>query len=430
MSFVSPFIQRRHFGRWYALLALVSIAAAGVAAATEGVAFHEALRLAVERAPMLDARRSQIQAARDEAIRAAALPDPQLILGIDNWPVTGTDAFDWQAEEMTMKRIGFMQEFPARAERDARQAVADRDIEQAEALSMVEQLAVRQSAAAAWIAQWAAQRQLESLAALREQSALAVRLTEARLASGSTSATDTLAAQAAELELENRIDAAHADLAAARGSLARWLGVDPAESVTTGAPPDLTKLPVSEATILASVDRHGALLPWRSRAAVAEAELALAAAEKRPGWSLASSYGQRSGSRSDLLIVEVAVDLPLFTANRQDRGIAARRAELDAVAASREEARRIQTEAVHHALAEWDGLKRQVARAENELLPLARDRTRTAIASYAAGAPLQPWLDAWRDELELRVEHDRRVAEFGGAWAGLAYLLPPMETSP
>ena len=96
------------------------------------------------------------------------------------------------------------------------------------------------------------------------------------------------------------------------------------------------------------------------------------------------------------------MDLPLFTANRQDRGVAARRAELDAVAASHEEARRIQTEAVHHALAEWDGLKRQVARAENELLPLARDRTRTAIASYAAGGALQPWLDAWRDELELR----------------------------
>ena len=57
-----------------------------------------------------------------------------------------------------MKRIGLMQEFPARAKRDC-QAVADRGIEQAEALSTAEQLAVRQVAASAWIALWAAERE-------------------------------------------------------------------------------------------------------------------------------------------------------------------------------------------------------------------------------------------------------------------------------
>ena len=127
----------RHFRYWAVLLlAFSSFIPISEAAPTGMVSFDETLRLAVERAPSLNARQSQTQAAREEAIRAAALPDPQLTFGLDNWPVTGSQAFDWRAEDMTMKRIGLMQEFPARAKRQARQAVADRAVEQAEALSV------------------------------------------------------------------------------------------------------------------------------------------------------------------------------------------------------------------------------------------------------------------------------------------------------
>ncbi|WP_281301777.1 TolC family protein [Iodidimonas sp. MBR-14] len=421
----------RHFRYWAALLlAFSSFIPISEAAPTGTVSFDETLRLAVERAPSLNARQSQTQAAREEAIRAAALPDPQLTFGLDNWPVTGSQAFDWRAEDMTMKRIGLMQEFPARAKRQARQAVADRAVEQAEALSVTEQLAVRQVAASAWITLWAAEREQEVLSSQREQSALGIRLAEARLASGVGTAAEALAVQAAGLDLENRIDAARAKVEAARGTLARWLGSDPSEVGTVGVPPDLATLPIDAATLLASVDRQGPLLPWRSREAIAEAELALAAAEKRPDWRLAASYGQRDRSRSDLLMLEFSVDLPLFAADRQDRGIAARRAERDAVAASHEEARRMQVEAVHRALAEWNGLKRQVARSEQELLPLAYDRVQAAIAGYGGGGALQPWLEARRDEIELHIEHTRHVTELGRAWAWLAYLLPVTETMP
>lgn len=400
--------------------------------APAGLSFTEAVRLAVERAPALEARQSQTTAAREEAVRAAALPDPRLTLGIANWTVTGGDAFDFRADDMTMKQVGVMQEFPARAKRQARQAVADRSIEQTEALSVAEQLAVRKAAADAWITLWAAQREVDALEALRAQSALAVRIAKARLANGAGTAVDALATQATVLELENRIDAAEASKNAARGTLARWLGAEPTELTTIGAPPDLTVLPVSEATLLASVDRQGPLLPWRSREAVAEAEVALASAEKRPDWSLGVSYGQRDRSRdgmprNDMLMIEFAIDLPLFTRNRQDRGVAARRAELDAVVASHEDARRMQVEAVRRALAEWNGLKRQVARKETEALPLARDRAQTAVASYGGGGALQPWLDARRYELELHIEHARHLGELGRVWAALVTLLPDQE---
>lgn len=433
--FVLSSLRRRRSPHCLATLALVLWFSSAPSWSAPGVSFHEAVRLAVERAPALEARRSQTAAAREEAVRAAALPDPKLTVGIANWPVTGGDAFDFRADDMTMKQVGVVQEFPARAKRQAQQAVADRSIDQAQALSVAEQLTVRQAAADAWITLWAAQREVDALKALREQSALAVRIAKARLANGAGTAIDTLATQAAALELENRIDAAEAPVEAARGTLARWLGVEPNYVATDGVPPDLKVLPVSEAALLASVDRQGPLLPWRSREAAAEAEVALAAAAKRPDWSLGATYGQRDRSpdgvpRSDMLMIEFAIDLPLFARNRQDRGVAARRAELDAVVASHEDARRMQIEAVRRALAQWNGLKRQVARKEGDMLPLAHDRAQTAVASYSAGGELQPWLDARRDEIELHLEHARHLGDLGRIWVALAYLLPDQEITP
>lgn len=430
----SSSFQRGGFCR--CLASILALGAAVVPAwAAADVSFEDALRLAPAHAPGLEARQSQLAARREEAARAAALPDPKLTFGLANWPVSGAQAFDLRADDMTMKQVGVMQTFPARAKREARQLVADRGVEQAQTLSDAERLAVRESVAQGWIALWAAEREVAALQSQREPVAIAIRTAKARLAGGTGTATDALATQAAALELENRIDAAEASRQAACAGLARWLGDEPDALHTEGAPPDLTALPVAPATLLSSIDRQGALLPWQAREALAEAEVDAAVAEKRPDWSVGVTYGQRDRApngraRSDMLMVEFAIDLPLFSHDRQDRGIAARRAEADAISAERENARRAQIESVRRTLAEWEGLKRQVARKETEALPLARDRTATALAAYAAGGALQPWLEARRDEIQLHVEHARHLGELGRAWASLAYLLPGTEVSP
>lgn len=403
-------------------------AAPGVAAGQLG--FEEAVALAGRGAPVLDARSADITAARENAVRAAELPDPQLMVGINNLSVTGEDAFDLKADFMTSKKIGLMQEFPARAKRQARQLIADRQVDRARALSEIERLEVQEQAAQAWLAAWAAQRELDSYLALREQASVAVQAAKARLSGGTGSAVDTMAAQAASLEIENRVDGAEARLQAARAGLARWLGMPPEQLPAVGIAPTLTELPFPETVLLSTIDRQRELLDWRYREAIAEAEIALASADKRPDWSIAAAYGQRDGSRSDMVTVEFRIDLPLFTRNRQDRAVAARRAELASLVAEREEARRAQKEAIERALAEWRGLKQQVQRKEMDILPLARDRSETAVALFSGGGPLQPWLDARRDELEFHVEHARHLGELGRVWAALAYLMPRAETAP
>ena len=402
-------------------VALLATSFAAAAAATE-ISLQDAVRLASERAPILDARRAGVSAAQEEAARAGALPDPMLTLGIDNLPVTGGDAFDVRADDMTMKKIGLRQEIPSRAKREARRSLATRLIDEAQAQSDAERLAVRRAAAEAWIDLWAAQRELDALQKLREQATLAARVAKARVAGGGGSASDALATEAAILEVDNRIEAAHASKVAAQAGLARWVG-DASPEVGDSAS-NFDALPLPEAHLLAAVDRGGTLLPATAQLETAAAAIDVARAEKRPDWSVGAAYGQRDGGRSDMIMFEFGIGLPLFARNRQDRGVAAREADYQAALAAREDLRRQESARIRAALARWEGLKRQVALHERSLLPLARDRSMTTLAAYRAGGELQPWLDARRDELDVHLSHAEYRGELGRAWAALAFLLP------
>ena len=391
-------------------------------AASPGLTLPEAVRLASERAPIIEARRAGVTAAQEEAARAGALPDPMLAIGIDNLPVTGSDAFDTSVDDMTMKKIGLRQEIPSRAKRTARQFLAAREIDEAQAQSQAEVLAVRLATAEAWVAVWAAGRELSALEKLREQAALAARVSKARVASGGEPASDALATEAAVLELDDRIEAAHAEKAIAQAALVRWLGDTPIE--VSDAAPNFHTLPVPEAELSAAVDRAAALLPVAAQVETAAAEIDVARADKHPDWSIGASYGQRSGGRSDMLMFEVGIGLPLFTRNRQDRDVAAREADYQAALATREDLRRQESARIRANIARWEGLKRQVALYEDSLLPRAQDRSATALAAYRAGGDLQSWLNARRDELDAQLVHAERLGELGRAWAALAFLLP------
>lgn len=405
-----------------ACLWLALVLPAFASAAPAKLTLDEAISIALARAPLLEARQAGITAAREEAARAGALPDPMLTVGIDNFPVTGPEAFDANTDFMTMKKIGLRQEILSHAKRAARRSLADRQIALADADAQVTRLAVRRATADAWIDLWAAERELSALQSLRTQAGLAAQLAKARVAGGGGSVGEALAANAAALELDNRIEAAQATMAAAQAGLARWVGEMAPDA--SGDTPAFDVLPCAEADLLASLDRVGPLLAADAEVETAASAIDVARAEKRPDWTVAASYGQRSGNRSDMLMLEVGIGLPWFTRNRQDRGIAAREADYQAAVATREDLRQQAAAEIRAGVARWAGLKRQVALHEDALLPLAHDRSTTALAAYRAGGPLQPWLDARRDELAVHLAHATHLGELGHAWAALAYLLP------
>lgn len=403
------------------LAALLWGAAAVAPAAEPPLTLEAAVRQGLARAPQLEARAADTTAAREEAARAGRLPDPVLTFGLANLPVTGPGAFSLRSDGMTERSVGVMQAIPSRTARRAERDLAGARIDAAQADRVATEQGVRERIADAWIGVWVVEQQRTLLADLHDEAALAVRITQARLRGGEGSAVDALAAQAELATLDNRLEAVEADLAAAQAGLQRWLGTAPG---ALAASEDFSHLPVQAERLVSSIDQQAPLQAWAAREQLAQAALEQARAAKRPNWSVSASYGRRAPGLSDMVMLEVGVSLPLFTRNRQDRGISARQAQRDAVQADHEDARRAQREAVTRTLASWQGWGRQLERYRQTLLPLARDRARTALAGYRGGGPLQPWLDARRAEIELRLNYVDALAAQARLWASLAYLLP------
>jgi outer membrane protein, heavy metal efflux system len=409
-----------------AAFSLIAMSTLTMSAAAESLSLDEAIALAVAKAPMIEARDAGVAAAAEEVVRAAALPDPVLVFGVQNFPIAGADAFSLTDDRMTMRRIGVTQALPSRSKRAARRESALAVQSQAEAAGLATVLAVKRDVASAWIALWAAQRERSLLEELREQSRLAVVAAKARLQGGEGSVGDALAARAAELELDNRVDDAQAAIEQARAGLFRWILDDAQRDVAKA--PDFSVLPEQESELLDQLDRQAPLLVWDAREASADAALAMANAEKRPDWSVGAGFARRGAGASNVVWLEIGVGLPVFSANRQDRGISARRSDLQAIRAAREDARRAQAESVRRIVAQWSAAGSKVGRFDESILPLHHDRTATALAAYSGGARLGDWLDAQRDEIRARIEYARLLGDWGRAWAQLAWLLPTEET--
>jgi outer membrane protein TolC len=365
---------------------------------------------------------------RSRATSAGRLPDPRLIIGIDNLPVEGPDAWSTGADAMTMQRVGFMQEFPARAKRRFEQDRAEADAVLASAERNEASAAVAREAARAWIGSAATEAALADLERLQPDLELGATAARAALASGTTSAAEALAAEVAVARLGSRILEMRGEAQFARAELSRWIGDEAARPLA--AVPAFDQLPTPAPALLAESGRHAAVQPFDARLAAARADLDLARAARRPDWSAELTYGKRGPGLGDMASLEFTVGLPLFVRNRQNPLIAARSADLHRAEADREEMIRAHTAELRQALIEWEQSGARLDRYEHELLPLARERSRTALAAYRAGrSELRLVLDAFEDEAELLVERAGITGTRGRAWASLAYLEPPQRTA-
>jgi len=345
------------------------------------LSFDDALALAVRETPVLRAESAQIDAARQAAIPAGALPDPKLALGIDNLPIEGPDRFSLSRDFMTMRRIGLMQDFPNAAKRDARVAAARGRVAQAEAQTRITRLMVLRETALAWIARDAVERQLAGIDALVEENRVFEASVRARIAGGKGSALEAVAPRQEAALIEARRDELDARRRQAVAALERWVGPD-ARARLAGRAPDW---PIDRDALAHALHRHPELTGFDPKARVLDAEVAEARAAKKPDWALELAYQKRGSQFGDMAMVNVTFDLPVFAASRQDPQIASRQAERAALDAEREAVLREHAAMLETDLAEYQRLDRAVARQRDVLLPLADEKAALALAAWRGG---------------------------------------------
>jgi len=349
-------------------------------AASAGLSFDETTRLAREQAPSLLAQRSALAGAQALKPAAGTLPDPRLIVGVDNLPVSGADKFSLSRDFMTMQRIGLMQEVPNSAKREARAAGADARVQRETALLSAAQLSVQRDAALSWLAVYFAERRVARLDELERENRLLSDTLDARIASGQAMPAERTMARQEALVLADRRDDAKRDIAKARAALRRWVGARANEALA-GEPPDMSVRPEQ---VRDDLHRHAEIAPYDAMQAVAQAEVGEAAAEQRGDWAWELVYSRRP-QYSDMMSIQISFDLPWQAGQRQQPQVLARQKEVLRIEAERDETLRRHREEIEAQLAELQALDAQRVRLDGIGQALAAERVVLALASYQAG---------------------------------------------
>jgi outer membrane protein TolC len=419
--------KRNHLSAAVALasLAVACLAAAQPSRADPTLTLAAAERLAIERDAVLQQLASESAGMRERAIAEGQLADPRLRVGAVNLP---TDSFSFTQEDMTMVEVGVSQEFPAGRTRELARRRMEQIATASQAVAGDRKLVVQREVRRVWVELAyieAAKRQLTDQASWVDQMRAAAR---ARYASGEGKQLDVLQAGLDVAMLREQQLDLDRDAAMRRAQLVRWLGEDDAARAgpfTLPARGELQPLPELEARLL----RHPAQQDYERRIEAAQTAVELAEQSTRPGWMLDLSYGFRGGQmadgqpRSDMVTAMVSVDLPVFRGNRQDREVAAARAEAQGLHEMHTDHQREMAAMLEEAwaVAERTGQIEQFY--ESDLVPLADQSVQAALLAYRNNrAMIDEVLAARRVALETNLKHLRMSADRAQAQYQVDYL--------
>lgn len=369
--------------------------------------FEEALSTAEQTSPGLKAQSLSTRASREDSLAAGKLPDPRLVLGLQNLPVQGDNRGQINADGMTMQMVGLMQEVPNRSRRAAELALAEASTERSEAEYRLMRLNVRLATADAWLQVHKIERQLAQFGALFEQNRVLAAAVDARIRAGQGMLADRPVAALERLMLDDRQDQLHSDLAQARATLRSWAG-DAAGQPTSGSWPQWH---VDASLYRAQLNQQPALALYQPLGRERQAGVALAAADKRPDWSWELAYQRRAAGLNDMMSVQVSIGLPVFPGARQNRRLAARELEVTGLAYERELILRELIRELESALAERERAERALERIRGGQLPLAAERAELAFADYRGGrGSLEALVSARSQHIEARLDEIERTA--------------------
>ncbi len=364
--------------------ALLGAGVAGSAAAqADTLRASDAVRLALDANPMLQAARFSATAAAGRVGPAGALPDPQLQFGLMNRMAS---EFGSTMDPMTMNQVQLMQMVPwpgklssARsAARHSAAAAGASAEEQARMLAAQVRMAYY-DVASADRALAVMQRTLGLLRNFRE-------VTATMYAVGTGIQQDVLRAQVEVARMSEEITRMAQDRLAGAARLNALLGREAASPIGALELPDppVGDLPSADTLIAWALDSRPALRAGAERVAAAEASLQAARRELIPDLQLGFAYQARPAF-PNMVSLMLGVNLPIFAGSKQlvmRREMAAMRDMSQAELANlRNEtiAQIIET----RAQAERDRNLTRLYRAS--ILPQARAAVDAALASYRVG---------------------------------------------
>ncbi|MGK0442569.1 MAG: outer membrane protein TolC [Pseudohongiellaceae bacterium] len=389
----------------------------------------EAVTQAVANDNWLTSSRLRERAYRNEAISYGSLPDPTLSVGLANLP---TDSWDFDQENMTQFKVGVTQRFPGGDSRavKARKTELQADINPIQRRERKAQLT--QAVSHLWLDSYLAKRSIQLIENDRGLFEQLVDMTTARYKStvGKIRQQDVIRAQLELTKLDDRLTRLRLRYDISRQLLAEWLPIEFQSRSLLLVLPNIPALSsFSTELVQTYIKRHPQLLIADKKIDIQHAEVELINQTYKPGWALNASYGYREDSpmgvdRSDFFSIGVTFDLPVFTENRQNRGVAAARYRQQALSVDYQLLERKLLSKAYKAQAEIDRLEERSSLYKTRLLKQTHDQLEASLSAYTNNdGDFSDVMRAYIAELNSKVESLEIKVNHRKALATMNYLM-------
>jgi len=379
----------------------------------------ELVSLALQRAPSLAALAARVQEARELVGPAGAFPNPMVELMVQD---IGFPSWTVGEEDMSMVGPQLSQGIPFPGKRGARRQAAQAEVTvKAGELELLRREVAREIRIA-YARLYSLDEERQALSSGRELLELLAAAERERYSAGVAGQEAAVKAQLARSRLEERLDDLAAERKALVASVNRYLdqpGDAPLGRVVML--PEAVVPPTPWEAVVAENSPEVAVR--RAEVQAAERRLRVARLERRPDLLAGAGVGFRGG-KDPVVTLRLGMDLPLWSAQKQNPLFraagqnleASRQALRDAEATARAEAARLE--------ADWRRADRQVMRYAQAIVPQSSLALDAARSSYLVGRDdFSTVIEDFNLWLEARTGLAQREAERFTTWAELQTVI-------
>ena len=382
---------------------------------------EEATQLAMMDQPILTGREASIEAAQQQAVSAAQLPDPKLSGALRDVPIDTAEAFSLRRDNFTEYTVGLSQEFPRAEKRRLKGARQWQSADVARAALDNDKRTVRRDTALAWLDVYEAVQALKLSRQVVDEAELQVKALQKDYTAAKASQADWYAAKIdAELIGDKAHDWLH-HMLKARDALARWIG-DEASRRPLADSPSLPVIPATLLSMIARADQHPVIHGLDRQIDASATDVALARQAYKPDFSV-EFYTAYRQNYADFVGIQFTVGLPYFTKNRQDRELAGALQQARAAQERKRDALRELHAQVNEDYVDWLHFSERMTDFDSVIIPDAQRRVDAARSTYAAGkGRFESVLLARRGQLDVQLQRLALSVEAARAQVRLDYL--------
>lgn len=416
-------IQKLHIDKLIILLSFISI---GLPAfSKEHFSLDDAVSFAIHSDPLIRQYEARSEGLKEQAVFDNEFSDPKLKFGIAG---LATDTFDRSQEAMTQLKFGLSQTFPKGRTLHYKSQKTSSLASREENKAVNREARIKEQVRIAYLDYLYQLNALTTIQEYRQWFEQLVEITQSHYASGRRNQQDVIQAQLELARLDDKDKLFETKRDSSASVLARWIGQENVRSIKVRDLPTLPALPQNEVSL--ALNNHPILQIQNKTIDAANHNVSQAKQSYWPGFSVDVIYGDRVGrdptgdKRTDLLTAMIAVDLPIFPWDRQNKLVSSAKHQLVAEKHTHADLLLELKRQTDMAFADYQNLNKRLKHYKKELLPKSSQNVEAAMNAYQSGvSDFTDLLRARITELAVKLDELKLQTDKSKAQSTLLYLL-------